>query len=625
MATEKSPDPQSATPAATSRDLYFRLLGYIRPYWRMFGLSILGLIVLALTEPALAAMMKPLMDGSFGSQDPDHIRIVPIAIVGLFVVRGVSQYIASVALAWVSQRLVTDLRQAMFERILALPSRFFDATATGNLLSKINFDVNQVAGAVTSALMVLVRDSLTIIGLLALMFYLNWQLALFALTSAPAIAYIVAKISRRLRTSSRSLQNAMGDMTHVMEEGITGQRVVKVFGGEGYEKKRFHHASEQVRRFSMKFIQASALNTPLVQIVSSISIAAIVYFALLQSVDGNITIGGFSAFVIAMAMLLSPTKRLTSINEHLQKGLAAAESIFKLIDEPDERDSGTQSLQRAQGKLHFDKVSLNYRDNETVHDAQNEDTEKASTEHALQDINLTIEPGETVALVGRSGSGKTSLIHLIPRFYCPSSGRIQLDGIDLTDIKLGDLRQQIALVNQDVVLFNDSIANNIAYGPLTKASRTDIEAAAQAAHAMEFINDLPEGLDTKIGERGARLSGGQRQRLAIARAFLKDAPVLILDEATSALDTDSEKQVQLALEELTQGRTTLIIAHRLSTIEKADRIVVMDQGRIVETGSHQTLLQQNGIYQQLYRVQFSATSDHDADHDADQSADSSDE
>lgn len=575
----------------------------------MFGLSILGLMILALTEPALAAMMKPLMDGSFGSQDPARIRIVPIAIVGLFVVRGVAQYIASVALAWVSQRLVTDLRQDMFARILVLPSRFFDATATGNLLSRINFDVNQVAGAVTSALMVLVRDSLTVIGLLALMFYLNWQLTLFSLVTAPAIALIVSRISRRLRTSSRNLQNSMGDMTHVMEEGITGQRVVKVFGGQQYEKQRFNRASEQVRRFNMKFIQASTLNTPLVQIVSSLSIAAIVYFALLQSVDGNITIGGFSSFVIAMMMLLSPVKRLTSINEHLQKGLAAAESIFKLIDEPNESDSGTKPLNRARGEIQFHHTCLDYRSPSPESPEKDSKAKVSETDNtiAVQDINLHIQPGETIALVGRSGSGKTSLVHLIPRFYCPSSGYIQLDGIDLTEIRLSDLRNQIALVNQDVVLFNDSIANNIAYGPLAKASRQEIIAAATAAHAMEFIEELPEGLDTVIGERGALLSGGQRQRLAIARAFLKDAPILILDEATSALDTDSEKQIQLALEDLSQGRTTLIIAHRLSTIENADRIVVMEQGRIVESGSHSELIQQNGHYQQLYQVQFNTS------------------
>ncbi len=601
MATKNQDPKDSPDSLKNSKDLYFRLLTYVRPYWRMFSISIAGMVVLAASEPMLAAMMKPLMDGSFGSQDVSKIQIVPIALITLFLIRGIAQYVASVALAWVSQRLVTDLRQAMFSRILSLPSDFFDHHATGKLLSKISFDVNHVAAAATSAVMILVRDTLTIMGLLGLMLYLNWQLTLFALFSVPAIAILVKKISKRLRTSSRKLQGAMGEMNHVMEEGITGQRVVKVFGGEQYEDQRFLNASEQVRHFNMKFIKATAINTPAVQFINSLSVAAIIYFALLQSVDGQITIGGFSSFIVAMAMLFSPLKRLTGINEHLQKGLAAAESIFSLIDEPGEVDSGTKTFKQCQGEITFKNISLSY-DKPPSDDAE----QSKETVAALSQINLTIKAGETVALVGSSGSGKTSLVNLIPRFYYPSEGSILIDGEDITEFQLGDLRQQISMVNQDVMLFNDSIATNIAYGPLVGAAHGDIEAAATAAYAMEFIEELPDGLETMIGERGARLSGGQRQRLAIARAFLKDAPIIILDEATSALDTHSEQRIQKALTNLTKGRTTLIIAHRLSTIENADRIVVMDKGQIVQTGTHNELLEKEGIYKQLYQVQFSS-------------------
>lgn len=570
-------------------ELYFRLLRHVRPYWRTFAIGVLGIVVVAATEPALPALLKPLLDGVFVNKDESVIRWTPVFIVGLFVLRGLAEYVAQFALNWVGNRLVMDLRGIMFRKLLSLPARYYDDQASGNLISRLTFDVMQVTTAATSVLTAVFKDALVIVGLLGWMFWLNWKLTLLSLVMTPVIVLVVRMISVRLRNSSRQVQQQMGDMTQVIQETIEGHRVVKLFGGQSYEQQRFDTQANNVRRQLMKQVAASAASVPIVQFVAALALATIVYLATQQSNTDQITVGGFVSFITAMLMLTAPLKRVTSVNEPLQRGLAAAESVFALIDQHSENDAGSIDPGRVRGEVRFDKVSFSYGN---------------EARQALDSIDLVIAPGETLALVGASGSGKTTLANLVPRFYQPTGGRILLDGQDIAGLKLAALRANIALVSQDVVLFNDTVAANIAYGAMNQLSRAEIIAAATAAHAMEFINEMPDGLDTMVGENGVKLSGGQRQRLAIARALLKNAPVLILDEATSALDTESERHVQAALEVLMRGRTTIVIAHRLSTIENAHRIVVLDGGRIAESGAHAELLARGGKYAQLYRNQF---------------------
>jgi len=453
----------------------------------------------------------------------------------------------------------------------------------------VTFDATQVTEAASNVLLVLVRDSLSIIGLLAWMLYLQWQLTLIAFITAPIIVLLVKYFSKRLRLMSHRLQESMGDVTHVLEEAIDGQHVVRSFGGETYEKRRFADTVEQVRRFQLKFMAASTANSPVAQVVISVALAVILILAARLSAGDEITVGGFVSFFAAMALLLSPIKRLTGVNGLLQRGIAAAASVFALVDQASEPDRGTRTIGRAHGRLEFRDLSFTY---------------EVAEERALDHVSVTVEPGQTLALVGHSGSGKSTLAMLVPRFYLPDEGSILLDGIDTRELTLASLRANIALVSQDIVLFNDSVAANIAYGPLATASREDIVAAAKAAYAMEFIDNLPRGLDTQVGQKGVRLSGGQRQRLAIARAFLKDAPILIMDEATSSVDNISEQHIQAGLEQLRKGRTTIIIAHRLSTIERADAIAVMDKGRIVDVGTHAHLLEHSSLYASLYRFQI---------------------
>jgi subfamily B ATP-binding cassette protein MsbA len=572
----------------SSKDLYLRLLRYVFPYWRIFLVSLLAMAVTAATEPAFPALLKPLLDGSFVEKDPETMRWMPILIVAIFVVRGIATYISSYAISWVSNRVVMDLRELMFARIVNLPTGYFANNTSGALISKVSYDVNQVTDAATSAITVMVRDSLTIAGLLGWLLYLNWKLTLVAVVVTPAIALVVKVFSGRLRAMSRGSQRSMGDITHVLEETIECHKVVKIFGGQAYEAKRFHDAVNALRRFNLKQAVAASASVPIVQVFAAIAVAVIVYMASAQSAANQTTVGEFVSFLTAMLMLLAPLKRLTGVNESLQRGLAAAESVFALIDEEAEPDVGRQRLERSKGAVEFRDVSFSY----------------ATDRLALDDVSLVIQPGETVALVGQSGSGKTTLVNLLPRFYHPTGGQILVDGQDIEQLNLADLRANIALVSQDVVLFNDTVAGNIAYGRQAGASEAEIIAAAEAAHAMEFIREMPQGLQTFVGENGVRLSGGQRQRLAIARAILKNAPILILDEATSALDTESERHVQAALENLMQGRTTIVIAHRLSTIEHADRIVVMQKGKISEMGTHRELLEKGGVYANLHRIQF---------------------
>lgn len=579
------------TPTPDSRVLYLRLLGYVKPYWRMFALSLVALVLTAATEPMLPALFKPLLDQGFVAKDPDFIRWIPILLLALFLVRGVTSFVSTYCMAWVGSRLVMDLRAAMFDKLMTLPTRYFDQNPSGQLIAHLAFNVTQVTQSATSSLTTLVRDTVTVLGLLGYLLWLNWQLTLIVFAMVPLTLWIVRMASTRLRGLSRKAQQNIGDLTQVVDEAVGGHRVVKLYGGEDYEQTRFRHAANLARVFEMKRVAANAVYEPVIQFIAAVALAIIVYIAAGQASANTTTVGGFVAFFMAMLLLFAPLKRLTAVNDQLQRGLAAAETIFTLLDQDAERDSGTRSLDRVEGRLALHDVSLTY---------------PGKTTPALDGITLDIAPGETVALVGASGSGKTTLANLVPRFYDPDAGTITLDGIDIRDLPLQTLRGHIALVSQDVVLFNDTLAHNIAYGTRRDATAEEIRAACVAAHAWDFIQALPDGLETLIGENGMRLSGGQRQRIAIARAILKNAPLLILDEATSALDNESERHVQAALETLMQNRTTLVVAHRLSTIERAHRIVVLEGGRIVEIGSHAELLARKGRYAQLHALQFSA-------------------
>ena len=566
--------------------IYLRLLGFVRPYWRTFAFAVAAMVALASTEWMLPALLKPLIDEDFELATGAGIYTTPLLLIGLFLLRGTLSYIGTVCLHLVSQRTIMDLRAAMFDNLIRLPATFFDSRNTGELISKFTFDVTQVAQATTRVVTVLVKDTAVVVVLLGYLLYLNAFLAAILITVSPIITFIVRKVSGRMREMSRRLQASMGDINQVAEEAVRGYREIKVFEGFEFETERFRGAIGNARKFHMKVIRTSAMMVPLIQFFVALGIAVMVVFALKQAADGSMTRGDFIAFVTATALLLSPVKRLAAANEFLQRGIAASESVFQLTDavaEPADGDSAAS----VRGAITFDEVAITY-----------------GEQQALYPTSLSIEVGETVALVGRSGGGKTSLVNLVPRFYEPSAGRVLIDGRPATDLALADLRRNIAYVGQNVVLFNDTLYNNIAYGGQRDAPRERVEEVAERAQVQAFADDMELGLDTVIGENGVRLSGGQRQRVALARALLKDAPILILDEATAALDNEAEREVQAAIESLRSGRTSLIVAHRLSTIINADRIVVMEGGRIVESGDHEQLLAAGGAYTRLHAAGF---------------------
>jgi len=573
-----------------SRALYARLLTYLKPYWKVFALAVLGMVCTAATEPVFPAIMKYLLDNGFQTPDKRLVWLIPIGIVALFLVRGVLAFCTSYLMTWISTHLVTDLRREMFAKILFLPTQTFHDQSSGKLISRILYDADNVNLAATSVLVTAVRESLTSVALMVYLLYLDWKLTLITLAIGPLIALIVKGFSKRIRAASRSSFEAIRSMSHTIEETASAHKIIKIFGGQAQQTERFFKNTERFRRSMMREALPASAMTPITHLSASLAVALIAYLALSQTTgQASTSAGGFVSFITAMLLLIAPIKQLTGISPILQRGLAACESVFALLDQSSEIDTGEKKLIDAKGNIVFDHVSFSY---------------PGAERFALNDISFSVTAGQTVALVGASGGGKTTVSALIPRFYRPTAGQIRIDDINILELNLESLRQNIALVSQDIVLFNDTIEANIAFGLSSNYDRERVISAAKAANAWEFIQQLPEGLSTLIGEDGAKLSGGQRQRIAIARALLKDAPILILDEATSALDTESERQVQAALAILMKNRTTLVIAHRLSTIENSDRIMVLDKGCIVESGSHAELISAGGYYANLNQIQM---------------------
>ena len=604
-----------------SAPLFRRLLGYIKPYRGIFLIGTLCSVIASTTDGAFGLLLKPLIDRGFTASEEHEIWIYPAAIVGLFLVRGVFTFLNSYAMAYIGNRVLNALRVEMFDRLVALPTRYFDAHSSSSLVSRLVFEAQNVMQSTTGVVTSVVRNGFTCLWLMGTLLYLNWRLTLFTITVLPAVTFIVRKLSRRMRELSRRNMHMTGELTRVVQETIDCQKVVKIYGGESDARSSFGRTVDRLRGNAMRISVTSSVTVPATQLLMALAVACMIYFALDLAREGSMTAGTFVSFVATTTFLLAPMKQLAEISGPLERGLAAAEGVFALIDEHAEDDRGTVKLGRARGEIVFRDVELRYVDEPIVRQddeviVKSELEEPRVRRAALRGINLDIAAGETIALVGSSGGGKTSLANLIPRFYHATSGRILIDGVAIEDITLASLRAQIAMVSQDVVLFNETVAANIAYGANREMLarfegdelRRAVRRAAEAAHLAHVIDDMPNGFDTMVGENGVRLSGGQRQRLAIARAVLKDAPILILDEATSALDSESERHVQAALSELMRGRTTVVIAHRLSTIENADRIAVFDQGSIVEVGTHKALLASDGIYAKLYRIQYALDS-----------------
>lgn len=576
------------TPEYRAGKVYRRLLTYALPHWRVFLLAVLGMVLFSATDVAVARLMKPLVDGTFVQKDPAVVRWLPLAILGLFLVRGIAGYLSTVGMAVVGQRVVAKLRLAVFDHLLHVPVTHHDRSTNAEMQTRLTFQANALSDAAMGVTTAIVRDGLTAIGLLALLFYTSWKLTLYVLVMAPLLALSVAWINKRFRRLQQSLQTSVGSIGHAADEAINGRRIVKIYGGEVFALKSFTGINEQFRKFSIKLAGNGALSYSTLEFIAAIGISSLVYMATRPEMLAEMSAGTFTSFVVAMLTLRGPISNMSNISERLQRGLVAGADIFHFLDRPREPDTGSHSVVRAAGTLRFEQVQFRYSE-----DAQ----------PALAGVTLDIPAGKTVAFVGKSGSGKSTLLSLIPRFYDPSSGVVLLDGHDLRAYPLKNLRQQLALVDQNVVLFNATVGDNIGYGQ-SGVTREQIEAAARGANAWEFIERLPQGLDTPIGQAGVMLSGGQRQRITIARALLKNAPILILDEATSALDSESERLIQTALEALKQGRTTLVIAHRLSTIQNADLIVVMHDGVVAEQGTHAELLARDGAYAALHRLQF---------------------
>ncbi len=583
--------PSQATTKKKPEQNFRRLLAYAKAYKAAAIVSIFGMLGYAAIDSFVFSQLQPLIDNGLDGQDPTFMKWAPFFIVVMFILRGICHFAGNYTLAWLGNNVVANIRQELFEHVMSMPVAYHDKESTGSLISKLTFDTEQVLSAVSKALLTLVQQGAFVIGLLIVMFYNSWQLASIFLLITPVIAVIVTVVSRRFRQVSKSIQGAMGEVTTAAEQTFNGHKVVLTFDGQQREFERFGKINKHNRQQRMKLVAAKSASVPIIQIIASFALAFVLYVANLDSMREEISAGVFMTVLMCMVTLLRPLKLLTTVNSEFQKGMAASVSIFAVLDQKTEQDTGTIALKRAEGTLAFEQVNFFY----------NEQDEK----QALTDLTFSANVGETVALVGRSGSGKSTASALLLRFYDATTGKVLIDGKNITDYKLKDLRKQFAYVSQQVVLFNDSIANNIAYGK-PDATLAEIEDAARKAHVMEFVEGLPEGLDTNIGDNGAMLSGGQRQRVAIARALLCDAPFLILDEATSALDTESERHIQDALSVLQKDRTCIVIAHRLSTIESADKIIVMDQGQIKEQGDHQALLALDGAYAQLHKFQFGA-------------------
>ncbi|PKM35037.1 MAG: lipid A export permease/ATP-binding protein MsbA [Gammaproteobacteria bacterium HGW-Gammaproteobacteria-10] len=572
--------------AKVGYQVYKRLLSYVRPYKSWFFFSIIGFLIYAATQPLFAAILKHIID-SLQSGSREDVGLMPLLFIGLMLLRGTGSYLGNYFIAKVSTSIVHALRCEIFNHYTSLPTNYFDSNNSGYMMSRITHNVGEVTQATTDSVQIVIKEGLTALGLVLYLFYMNWLLTLAFLSVTPFIVWLVKYVSKRLRTLSKDIQNSIGNLTHITSELVNGHRIVRSYGGEEYEKNRFKEGSQFHRRQSLKLAATSALHGPLLQLIISIALAGLMYLSLTLMQEA--TAGEFVAFITAAFLLPRPIRQLSDANSKIQKGVVAAESLFAILDEPVENDSGEYEPKHCNGRIEFKNVQFKYQGAES---------------EALKGISFTVEPGQTVALVGASGGGKSTLINLLPRFYEYSSGQILLDGVEITAYKLEALRRQIAVVTQQVTLFNDTVANNIAYGALQGVSLENVKQAAKDAYAMNFIQKMPKGLQTEIGENGVKLSGGQKQRLALARALLKNSPVLILDEATSALDTESERYIQKALQNVLTNRTTIVVAHRLSTIENADAILVMENGQIVERGNHKELVEKKGLYARLYEMQF---------------------
>lgn len=576
------------------RVIYGRLWHYVTPHKLIGFIAVVGMSATAIIEAGLVALLQPLTDEALVAKNLETARWIPFAFMGIFVLRGVSGFATESSLGWIGRRVISDLRRQVFNKFLTLPIKFFDGQAAGPLLSRMTYNVEMVAESVTSVVTIAVRDTLTVIAAFCVMIYFSPTLTIFVAILFPVVALLVRLLGIAFRRYSGRIQDSVGEVTQVTDEVIRGNWVVKAFGGFTFERDRLVDVDERNRAQNMKLIRVRSLGVAVTQVVFGLGIAMVIYVAGRQSLNDQLSAGEFIAFFSAMMLMLQPVRRITNVNATLQRGVAGADSLFAIMDEKDEDDTGTREIARVKGEVQFRDVCFSYGEDDSS---------------VIDGVSISINPGQTLAIVGHSGSGKSTLASLLPRFYEVDSGDILIDGVSVRDMTLASLRGNISLVTQDVVLFNDSIRNNLAYGQLNSHSDDDLMRAAEAAHVMDFVKDLPDGFDTIVGDRGVLLSGGQRQRIAIGRALLKNAPILILDEATSSLDTRSERSIQDALNVLMKDRTTLVIAHRLSTVEKADRIIVLDAGRIVESGTHAELLDQNGQYASLYHLQFGAETD----------------